>query len=217
MNTETERAYQKYIELENGVSLLDLIAAILGSQDAYQTADAILQEYKSLRDIEITPWSILADIPGMTQNRAIRLKAAIEIGRRATTEKNIDRAQIKCPADAATIFCQLLGNAEQEELWVMSLDVKNHVRKVHMLYRGSQMQINIRAAEIFRVPIMIGATQIIIAHNHPSGDVRPSDDDIRVTKLVKSVGDQMDMRLEDHIIVSGKSFYSIREKDPNLW
>lgn len=102
------------------------------------------------------------------------------------------------------------GNLAQEAFTVLTLNTKNKVINTHMVSLGSLNSAIVHPREVFRVAILDGAASIIVSHNHPSGDVTPSPEDIKITKQLISAGEIMKIKVLDHIIV-GNDFLSIRE------
>ncbi len=126
-----------------------------------------------------------------------------------------ERPVINSPADAASLVLPFIGNLDHEELWVILLDTRNRVKCLVALYKGSVNSSQVRVAEVFRQAIIDNALSVIACHNHPSGDVQPSPDDIRLTKAIAQAGKLLDIPLLDHIIVSGMSgtsYVSLKER-----
>jgi DNA repair protein RadC len=126
-----------------------------------------------------------------------------------------ERPTINSPADAASLVLPFLGNLDHEELWVILLDTRNRVKSLVALYKGSVNSSQVRVAEVFRQAITENAVALLICHNHPSGDITPSPDDISLTRAIAQAGHLLDILLLDHIIVSGMSapsFISLKER-----
>jgi len=123
-----------------------------------------------------------------------------------------ERPAITCPGDASEILNAFIGSLDHEELWVINLDTRNRVRSLTKLYQGSVNSSQVRVGEVFHQAVMENAAGIIIAHNHPSGDVTPSPDDIAVTRAIQSAGKLLDIDVLDHLIVGNNRFTSLKEK-----
>lgn len=124
----------------------------------------------------------------------------------------VARDQVKSPADAAAFLMARMGLLDQEELWTMCLSTKNHVLKVHRVYQGSLNASMIRVGEVFREAIKLNAAALIIAHNHPSGAVDASPEDVLVTREIVEAGKLLDTEVLDHIILGKGKWLSMREK-----
>jgi DNA repair protein RadC len=124
----------------------------------------------------------------------------------------VGRDKIKSPHDAAGFLMAQLGLLEQEELWTICLSTKNHILKVHRVYQDSVNSSLVRVGEVFREAIRLNAAGIIICHNHPSGAVDASPEDILVTHQFVEASKLLDVELHDHIIVGKGKWLSMREK-----
>lgn len=108
------------------------------------------------------------------------------------------------------IYCPF-ENFEQEELWVLLLNNRNRITHQHMLYRGTVASAPCRTAELFRTAIRMNAASIIVAHNHPSKDAAPSDDDILCYQRMREAGDLLGIRVLDHIVLGDPGWTSLAE------
>lgn len=134
------------------------------------------------------------------------------------TRKRIGEAfgDLRVPRDCADVFarlCDTLGYsvADQEHFLLMALDTKNTVIGVHHLYTGCLNTANLRVSEVLRLPIIMNAAAIAIAHNHPSGDTKPSMLDVNVTSMIGKAAKIHDIELLDHVIVGEFGYTSPRE------
>lgn len=128
-----------------------------------------------------------------------------------------ERPQISSPAIAAELFQPFLASLDHEELWIALLDTQNRVCRLQKLYQGTLNSSAIRVAEIFRGAILNNAAAIIIAHNHPSGNLTPSNEDISTTRAIVAAGKLLDILVEDHLIIGGGRWVSIREQQFGIW
>jgi hypothetical protein len=120
--------------------------------------------------------------------------------------------QITSPAEMAALLMVEMGHLQQEQLRVVCLSTQYHVQRIHLVYQGNVNSAQVRVAEIFREPIRLNSTAIILAHNHPSSSVDPSPEDLLVTAQVVAAGKLLSIELLDHIIVGQGKWTSIREK-----
>jgi len=123
-----------------------------------------------------------------------------------------EHTQILNAADVAAWLMLRLGMLDAEEVWVIVLNQKSHIVKAVPLYRGTVNGAEIRPAEIFREALLLNAPRIILAHNHPTGDVTPSPEDISVTERIVNAGKLLDIAVLDHVIVGRGRYCSLREK-----
>lgn len=124
----------------------------------------------------------------------------------------VQRDQVKSPADAVAFLMARMGLLDQEELWTMCLSTKNHVLKVHRVYQGSLNSSMVRIGEVFREAIKLNAAAIIVCHNHPSGAVDASPEDVLVTRQIVEAGKLLDCDVLDHIILGKGKWLSMRER-----
>jgi DNA repair protein RadC len=193
-------------------SLLDLLSALLNDPDA---ALRLLSAFPTLPDLLRAPLVDLQAVKGIGPAHAARLKAALELGRRSLSASPADRPKIRCPEDAAPIFLTHMGNTEQEELLILTLDTHHRLLDVHIVYRGTIDSATIRICELFRPAIRSNSAAIMIAHSHPSGDVSPSQDDVLTTRDIIRAGKLLGIAVLDHLVI-GHGWISLRQRGLNF-
>lgn len=121
---------------------------------------------------------------------------------------------IRSPDDAADISRNYIGDEDREVFFVMCLNTKNGVVAVHRCHIGSINASVVHPREVFKAAILNNAASIIVAHNHPSGQPSPSQEDIHITRRLVDAGKMLGIEVLDHVIIGGgtKSFISLREK-----
>jgi DNA repair protein RadC len=119
--------------------------------------------------------------------------------------------RIEKPADLAALLMLEMGHLDHEECWVVCLDTKNHVQRLHRLYKGSLNSSVVRVCELFRLPLSLNSASIIVAHNHPSGINQASPEDIDVTRSLIQAGELLHIEVLDHLIISQGAWLSMRE------
>ena len=154
---------------------------------------------------------------GLTPKAYERLKASIELGRRIQEAKVHYRMSIvKITSSASAIeFCRkhfkrLIDDAQQEEFHIVTLDTKNQIIDSHQITVGTLDASLVHPREVFRPAIKDAASSILLAHNHPSGDAKPSREDLAVTKRLEEVGRNVGIDVLDHIVL-GTECVSIQE------
>jgi DNA repair protein RadC len=120
--------------------------------------------------------------------------------------------RITGPADLAALLMLELGHLEHEEFWVACLDTKNHVQRLHCLYKGSLDSSVVRVCELFRLPLQLNSAAIIVCHSHPSGIPQASPEDIEVTKLFIQAGELLEIAVLDHLIIGQGRWVSMRDQ-----
>lgn len=153
----------------------------------------------------------LMKIEGVKEAKATQILAVCELYRRFKNSK-IYQSKISRPLDVFELVNDRLTLNTQEVLLVITLDTKNKVLSQKEVFRGSLNSSLIHPREIFREAIKESAASIIICHNHPSGDITPSKEDIDITLRIKECGKLMGIELLDHIIIGKNKFISLKEK-----
>ncbi len=145
-------------------------------------------------------------------HRAAQIRAALVVGRRLVLASAGERFQIRSPTDAATLLMAEMGHLDQEHLRTVLLDTKNRVQAIPTVYVGSLNTAVIRVGEVFKEAVRRNSAALIVAHNHPSGDVTPSPEDILVTRQIIDAGKLLDIETLDHLIIGQGRWASLRER-----
>lgn len=210
---EAERPVNRLHQVgPSALSTAEIIAAILQTPDALHTAQCLLAHFASLIDLAKASLAELEQVPGIGPAQAARLQAALELGRRLAASPPAARVVIRSPQDAANLLLLDMMTLDQEHLVAMPLDTKNHLIKIVTVYRGSVHSTVGRPAELFRPVIMVNATGVVFAHNHPSGDPTPSPEDVQLTQRLVQLGEELDITVYDHLIIGCQRYVSLRER-----
>lgn len=204
---------QRIAEAAAGCSAGELLTGLIGGPQAAAQAAALLKHYVSLRNLGQATVLELVKIGRVSRTTAVRLKAALELSQRLTTEFDEHRLRrpIQSPRD---VFEQVVDMSylQQEHLRVLVLDTRNRVLDMPTIYIGSLSMAMVRVAELLRPAVRLNAAAIAMAHNHPSGDPNPSPEDVSLTRTVWAAGKQMDIELIDHLIVGSLHYVSLKER-----
>jgi DNA repair protein RadC len=149
----------------------------------------------------------LAGIPGVGRAKAARLAAAIELGRRISTEAEPLPERIRGPADVQRYYGLRLRDLAVEEFHVLALGSQSQILADLLITRGILNSSLVHPREVFRAAIAEAAAGIIVVHNHPSGDPTPSADDRAVTRQLVDAGRVLDMPVYDHVVMGGGERY----------
>ncbi len=153
----------------------------------------------------------LSQVPGVGTARAVRIHAALELGRRGLVRPSADRV-VRSPADAWAVLGPGLATLADEELHALYLDRRRRVLARRRLTRGSDAFTVVDARQVYRVAVGMGASAVLLAHNHPSGDPTPSGQDRDVTERVARAGRVLGVPLVDHLVVGGSRYVSLAEE-----
>ncbi|MDK1081997.1 MAG: DNA repair protein RadC [Anaerolineae bacterium] len=213
----TERPRERLVALgPQALSNAELLAILLRvgvqGENAVQMGQRLLNKFKGLSGIHRTPIEELIQEHGLGAAKAAQIKAAIELGRRLTSESPKERPTINSPGDAAALVEYEMSALEQEHLRVLLLDTRNHVMDIVEVYRGSVNSSQVRVGEIFKAAVRRGSTALIIVHNHPSGDPTPSPDDVTVTRAIVQAGKLLDVEVIDHLVIGQGKWVSLKEQ-----
>lgn len=122
-----------------------------------------------------------------------------------------DNGCVRDPSSAAEYLMKLIGNKEREHFVVLFLNTRNEIIGHEIMYVGTVMSTTVRIAEVFGEALRRNMPRIIVGHNHPSGNLTPSSEDVALTKRLVDFGKNIDLEILDHIIVSERGFASLRE------
>lgn len=152
-------------------------------------------------------------VDGIGKDKAATLAAAFELSRRIQTQSRFfSNRKITSPQDVAEIFIPMLRDELKEKFIVVCLNSANKIIKHETISIGNLNSSVVHPREIFKVAVDCSSASIILVHNHPSGNLEPSNEDISITKKVVEAGKLMDIPVFDHLIVAGEGFTSFVEK-----
>jgi DNA repair protein RadC len=151
------------------------------------------------------------EIPGVGPAKATTILAAIELGKRAFLSRPSDGTVIDSPMSAAAALSQDLMWQNQERFAVLLLDVKNKLLGTKVITIGTATETLASPRDIFREVIRQGATRVIVAHNHPSGSLEPSEADIELTRQLLAGAELLAIPILDHLILGNGNHQSLRE------
>lgn len=192
----------------------ELLAILLGSgykgKNVLEVAKRILKDYSSKKLANI-PFSKLKGLKGIGPAKACVIKAAFELSKRAFEVEEEILPVIKTSKDVAAEV-SYIRNHKKENFIVLYLNARNQVISKETISVGTLNASVVHPREVFQPAVSKSAASIILAHNHPSGDTDPSEDDIELTKRMIKAGEIMGIEVLDHIIVSKKGYLSMKGK-----
>src|SRR6187402_1323169 len=177
-------------------SAVDLSKRILGSVD---------NNLNALGKLTIQQ---LMNFKGIGEAKAISIIAAMEMGRRRKNEDAVELTKITSSRAVFEVMQPIIGELSHEEFWVLFLNNSNKILFKTQLSKGGMTGTMVDVRIVFKVAFEQNATAIILVHNHPSGKLQASDADIQITKKIKNAGQQLDIPVLDHIIVTETGYYS---------
>lgn len=195
----------------------ELIAILINSGSRSETAvglsKRILQSVENnLQELGRKEVNDLTDFKGIGTAKALSIIAAMELGRRRQLSSGIDKPQIQSSSDAWNIIAPVLMDLNHEEFWIILLNRANKVIGKEQISSGGIAGTVVDAKIIFRRALEKGpACSIILVHNHPSGNLKPSQADINITKKLRKAGENVDINVLDHLIIAGQAYYSFAD------
>ena len=214
---EEERPREKLI-LNGHRSLTDseLIAILIGSGTKNSSAVALARQVLSLADNNLSQLgritlTNLTKIKGIGQAKAISILAALELGRRRQQTESPQQRQITSSRIAYEILAPVLSDLNHEEFWAILVNRGNKVIKYKCLSVGGMAGTIVDSRQIFRWALQEHASAVVLAHNHPSGTLQPSKEDIRITNEIVQGGSFIDIKILDHLIITNEGFYSFAD------
>jgi len=185
-----------------------------GTRDlnAVELAEMLLNKFGSLTALARASAKELQACEGIGFAKAVEILAAFELGQRLSTEDTLRRPVIKSAKDVARLMMPEMQSLDREHFKVLLLNTKHYVLQVHTVSVGSLNASVVHPRECFRPAIAAQAAAIILVHNHPSGDVEPSEEDISLTRRLMSAGDLIGIKVLDHVIIGGNKYVSLADK-----
>jgi DNA repair protein RadC len=200
----------------SSLSDAELLAILISSGTRKKSAVDLGRELLGMVDNNLNSLGKLSvaelrKIQGIGPARAVTISAALELGRRRRLAEVPEVSQIKCSRDVADIFQPLLSDLNHEEFWVLFLNRSNRVIGKMKMSQGGISGTVTDVRIIMKKAVEYLASGIIVCHNHPSGNLNPSESDSKITNKIREAGGLLDIQFLDHIIISGKDYYSFAD------
>ncbi|MCT4071663.1 DNA repair protein RadC [Elizabethkingia anophelis] len=215
---EDDRPREKFlVKGKEALSDAELLAIIIGSgnigESVIELGRRILRSVNNnWHQLSLLTVKDLMKYKGIGEVKAITIAAALEIGRRKALQEVSKNPVISNSKDAFNILHPYLGDLHHEEFWCLFLNQSNMIIHKEKLTHGGIDQSIVDARILFSIALDHLATAIVVAHNHPSGNLKPSRQDIQITESLKNGGDLLNIKLLDHLIISQDSFFSFSDE-----
>lgn len=211
--SEDDRPREKLmLKGKSVLSDAELIAILIGSgsrnESAVDLSKRILASADNLNVLGKMSISQLMNFKGIGEAKAITIIAALELGRRRRAEDVVELIKITSSKLVFEIMQPIIGELPHEEFWVLFLNNSNKVISKSQLSKGGIAGTIVDVRLVFKFALENGATGLILCHNHPSGNLQPSDSDRQITKKIKLAGDSLDVKVLDHLIITETKYYS---------
>ncbi|HCN50852.1 MAG TPA: hypothetical protein DIT10_17485 [Chryseobacterium sp.] len=214
---EDDRPREKLLHKGKGsLSDSELLAIIMGSgnkgESAVELARKILISVdNNWHQLSLLSVKDLMKFKGIGEAKAISITSALEIGRRKSGQEIPEKTTIGNSNDAYLILKNKLSDLRTEEFWAIFLNTSNKVIHVSQLTQGGINQSVVDVRVLFKTALDHFSTGVIIAHNHPSGSLKPSREDISITQKIKEAGKTLSIQLLDHLIITQDSYFSFSD------
>lgn len=197
------------------LSSAELLAILLSSgslgRTAIDIARDLLSTFRTLRKLSTADVSELIRVRGIGEIRAVKVLAAMELGKRMARERGESRIRLGSPAEVYQHLGPVLRDLQVEVFTVLIVNARNELLDELTVARGGPSSSTVHPGEVFRRAVLKSASGIILAHNHPSGDPSPSREDRELTERLKKAGRLLGIQVQDHIIVGDHRYVSFLE------
>ena len=217
-----ERPRERLINygVEN-ISNEELLAIILktGTKDksVKEIASEVLSKIDSISNLEMISINTFSDIKGLGKVKTIELMAAMELGKRIFLKKENIKTNYNNPKSIYDENLYLFKGKKQEYFYCLYLDNRNNLIERKLLFMGTINRSIVHPREIFKEAYLTSASKIICMHNHPSGDITPSFEDVRLTKSLIEIGKLQGITLADHLIFADQEYYSFYDERSDMF
>lgn len=215
---EEDRPREK-MQLHGAAALsnAELLAILIGSGNTEDTAVELMRKVldgcrNSLSELGKCTVEDLCRYKGIGPAKAITILAASELGKRRREEEPAERKQVRCSQDIYAYFHPLMCDLPVEECWALFLNQASRIIEAVKISQGGLASTQVDVRCILREALLRRATSLILCHNHPSGNVRPSADDDRLTGVLHQAAKTMNIHLLDHVVITDGAYYSYADE-----
>ena len=212
--SEDDRPREKLmLKGKSALSDAELIAILIGSGNRNESAVDLSKRILSgvnnnLNALGKLSMASLIEYKGIGEAKAISIIAALELGRRRRTEDAVELVKITSSKAIFELMQPIVGELPHEEFWIIYLNNSNKVLSKSQLSKGGITGTLVDVRIVFKKALELGATALILCHNHPSGTLVPSEADKHITKKLKLAGESLEVKVLDHVIVTENSYFS---------
>lgn len=215
---EDERPREKLLNF--GAEVLtnsELIAILINNGTKNKSAIDLAKELLGKHEnklFELTRCEVdsFKSLDGIGDAKAATLAAAFELGKRIKIENLNIKDKITSPDKIGQYFIQKLASETVEKFFAIYLSTANKIIKEKQITSGTLNASLVHPREVFKTAVSVSANSIILVHNHPSGNTRPSNADIEVTNQLVKAGKMMDIQILDHLIIAGNTYFSFKSE-----
>lgn len=195
----------------------ELVAILIGSGNRNESAVALCKRIlasvdNNLNQLGKQSIKQLTNFNGIGEAKAISIIAALELGRRRRAEDALEKKKITSSQSVFELMQPVIGDLDHEEFWIIYLNNSNKVLQKNQLSKGGITGTLVDVRLVLKSALEVGATGLILAHNHPSGTLKPSEADKHITLKLKKAAESLDIKVLDHLIITEKAYFSFADK-----
>lgn len=195
----------------------ELIAILIGSGNRDESAVCLAKRIlasvnNNLNALGRLTLNQLMQFKGIGEAKAITIAAALELGRRRRSEEALRKIKINSSASVFEFMQPILGELPHEEFWIIYLNNSHKIIQTSQLSKGGITGTLVDVRLALKTALEVGATSIILTHNHPSGTLKPSEADKKLTQKLKNASESLDIKVLDHLIITEKTYFSFADQ-----
>lgn len=199
------------------LSNAELLAILIGSGNRGESAVRLMQRMmsqygNSLSELQKSSINKIMDYKGIGQAKAVKIKAALELSKRLVETPSKELVQFTSSVKVFNIMFPILAHLPHEEFWILYLNRSNGLVDKSCLSKGGISQTVVDVRLVMKKALELGATGMILVHNHPSGNLQPSKQDKNITRKLINAAATFDILVLDHLIISEKGYYSFKDE-----
>lgn len=214
---EDDRPREKMIvKGTSSLSDAELIAILIGSGNREESAVGLSKRIlasvnNNLNALARVSVEQLMQFKGIGEAKAVSIVTALELGRRRRLEEALIQSKITSSKDVFEVMQPILGDLQHEEFWVLYLNNFNKIIYKSQVSKGGITSTIVDSRLIFKKALELAAVGIVLVHNHPSGTLKPSESDKKLTQKIKIAGETLDIKMLDHLIITEKAYFSFAD------
>ncbi len=216
--SEDDRPREKLLQKgKSTLSNAELIAILIGSGSRNESAVALSKRILAaatlnLNELGKLSTSELMTFKGIGEAKAVTIIAALELGRRRRGAEALEKKKITSSNSVFELMQPIIGELPHEEFWIVYLNNSNKVLQKALLSKGGITGTLVDVRLVLKTALQLGAVGLILAHNHPSGTLKPSRADQQITQKLKMAGESLDIKVLDHVIITEKAYFSFADE-----
>ncbi|WP_034043259.1 RadC family protein [Wocania ichthyoenteri] len=202
---------------KSALSDAELVAILIGSGNREESAVALCKRIlastgNNLSELGKLSVEQLMEFKGIGEAKAITITAAMELGRRRRGEDALEKNKITSSTSVFELMQPIIGELQHEEFWIIYMNNSNKVIQKNQLSKGGITGTLVDVRLVLKNALQLGATGLILTHNHPSGTLKPSEADKQITQKLKAAAESLDIKVLDHLIITEKAYFSFADE-----